>query len=152
MSYHLENSYDTVQVLSPTLAVEAIYCTIMTFPSGSIVQRAVPKDAFSQNKGFGILSSLATAVEDMIAGGLADSASGSQTVDASGLIADVVVFTVSYTPPNPIAGTLTTTVEVPVDVLTADTQFGSFLTGGTGGSAADRVRAAYDSLVTLAGG
>lgn len=147
-TYRLENSYDTVQVLSPTLAVEAIYCTIMTAPSGSIVQRAVPKTEFQSDQGSGILSSLATAVEDMIAGGLATAASGSQTVDASGLLADVVVFTVSYTPPNPIAGTLTTTVEVPVDVLTADTSFGAFLTGG---SAIERVKAAYDSLVALAG-
>jgi hypothetical protein len=148
-TYRLENSYDTVQVLSPTLAVEAIYCTIQTSPSGSIVQRAVPKTEFASDQGEGILSSLATAVEDMIAGGLASSASGTQGVDSSGLIFDAVTFTVQYTPPTLIAGTLTTTVDVPVDVLTADTSFGSFLTGG---SAQERVKAAYDSLVKLAGG
>ena len=118
-------------------------------PSGSIVQRAVPKTEFQSDQGEGILASLATAVEDMIAGGLATHASGTQGVDSSGLIFDAVTFTVEYTPPTPVAGTLTTTVDVPVDVLTADTSFGSFLTGG---SAVDRVRAAYDSLVKLAGG
>jgi hypothetical protein len=149
MTYRLVNSYDTVQVLSPTLAVEAIYCTILSMPSGSIVQRAVPKTEFESDQGVGILESLSTAVEDMIAGGLATAASGTQGVDDSGLLYDAVTFTVQYTPPGVIAGTLTTTVDVPVDVLTADTSFGSFLTGG---SAQERVRAAYDSLVKLAGG
>jgi hypothetical protein len=148
MTYRLEDSYDTVQVLSPTLAVDAIYCTIITAPSGSVVQRAVPKTEFQSDAGAGILNSLANAVEEALAGGLASAAVGTQDVDESGLLYDAVIFTVEYTPPNLIAGALTTTVTIPVDVLTADTSFGSFLTGG---SAADRLRAAYDKLVALAG-
>lgn len=149
MSYRLLSSYDTVQVLGATSAVDVIYCTIATSGSGSIVQRAVPKAEFVQDNGEGILSSLADAVDNAISGGLADAATGTQDLDESGLLYDAVVFTVSYTPNTPTTGPITTTVTIPVDVLTADTSFGGFLTGG---SAADRLRAAYDSLVKLAGG
>lgn len=149
MAYALLSSYDTVQVLSATTAVDVIYCTIATSPSGSIVQRAVPKSEFVVDQGEGILDSLAKAVEDAIAGGLATAATGTQDIDTSGLLYDAVVFTVSYQPPTPTAGPITTTVTIPVDVLTADTSFGSFLTGG---SAADRLDAAYQSLKKLAGG
>lgn len=149
MGYVLLSSYDTVQVLSATSAVDVIYCTIVTSGSQSVVQRAVPKTEFTNDQGAGILDSLATAVDDAISGGLASFAVGTQGVDPQGLIYDAVTFTVEYTPNYPTAAPLTTTVEVPVDVLTADTSFGGFLTGG---SAADRLRAAYDSLVKLAGG
>jgi|SRR5579864_2061302 len=156
MGYALIGSYDTVQVLSATSAVDVIYCTIVTSGSRSIVQRTVPKAEFSQDQGEGILSSLADAVDGAISGGLATSAVGTQGVDSNGLIYDAVVFTVTYVPPRLTAGPLTTTVEIPVDVLTADTQFGSFLSGPgagqPGGSAADRLDAAYQSLVKLAGG
>lgn len=149
MSYRLLSSYDTVQVLGATSAVDVIYCTIVTSGSGSIVQRAVPKAEFVTDQGEGILLSLADAVDNAISGGLADAATGTQDIDESGLLFDAVVFTVSYTPNTPTTGPITTTVTIPVDVLTADTSFGGFLTGG---SAADRLRAAYDSLVRLAGG
>lgn len=149
MGYSLLSSYDTVQVLSASAAVDVIYCTIITTGSGSIVQRAVPKTEFVSDQGGGILSSLADAVDNAISGGLADSATGTQDLDESGLLYDAVVFTVSYTPQYATTGPLTTTVTIPVNVLTADTSFGGFITGG---SASDRLRAAYDSLVKLAGG
>lgn len=149
MGYALIGSYDTVQVLSATSTVEVLYCTIVTSGSGSTVQRTVPKAEFAADKGEGILSSLADAVDNAISGGLATGAVGTQGIDANGFIYDAVTFTVSYTPPYPTASPLTTTVEIPVDVLTADTSFGGFVTGG---SAADRLNAAYQSLVKLAGG
>ena len=148
MTYRLESSYDTVQVFSPTLATEAIYCTIMTAPSGSIVQRTIPKSEFNADQGAGLLESLTAAVEDALAGGLATAAFGTQGVDAAGLIYDAVAFTVTYDPPSPRARPLTTQVEIPMDVLTADTSFGSFLAGG---SATERLQAAHDRLATLAG-
>lgn len=149
MAYRLISSYDTVQVLSATQAVDAIYCTIVTAGSGSTVQRTVPKSEFAQDHGAGILNSLASAVDDAISGGLAVGATGIQDIDGEGLLFDAVVFTIQYTPAYPTAEPLTTTVTIPVDVLTADTSFGGFLTGG---SAADRLQAAYQHLVTLAGG
>jgi|SRR5579863_2754560 len=148
MTYRLEDSYDTVQVLSPTLAVEAIYCTIMSAPSGSIVNMTVSKVDFDADQGAGLLDGLSTAVEDALSGGLATAAVGTQGVDDSGLLYDAVVFTVTYAPPNQVAGTLRTTVEIPVNILTADTGFGSFITGG---SASDRLKAAYAKLQALAG-
>lgn len=148
--YVLQSSYDTVQVLSSTLAVDAIFCTIVTNGSGSIVNRTLPKTAFDSGGASGALDSLAQAVDNAISGGLASGAVGTQGVDDSGLIYDAVVFTIEYVPPGGSAAPITTTVEIPVNVLTADTQFGSFLSGG--GSAIDRLNAAYQQLVTLAGG
>lgn len=147
--YTLQSSYDTVQVFSPTEAVDSIFCTIVTDGSGSVVQRTIPKDSFGTGRDVGLLESLATAVDDAISGGLATGAVGTQDVDDQGLIMDAVTFTVTYTPSQPTIGPLTTTVTIPVNVLTADTQFGSFLGGG---SATDRLGAAYDNLRTLAGG
>lgn len=149
MAYRLLDSYDTVQVLSPTTAVDAIYCTIQTSGHGAVVQRTVPKTEFEADRGDGILASLATAVDQVLDGGLAVAAQGTQDVDNAGLLYDGVVFTVEYLPPFATAGPLTTTVTVPVNVLTADTQFGSFLTGG---SAQDRLQAAYQRLVALSEG
>lgn len=148
MGYALISSYDTVQVVSPTQAVDALYCTIRTTGSGSIVNRTVPQAEFVQDQGAGILNSLATAVDDAISGGLATAAVGSQGIDASGLLFDAVTFTVTYVPSYTTAAPLTATVEIPVDVLTADTSFGSFITGG---SATERLGATYQHLKTLAG-
>lgn len=149
MSYLLQDSYDTVQVLSPTLSVDAIYCTIVSLPSGSVLQRTVPKDEFDRDQGQGILASLSQAVEDLISGGLATGAYGAQEPDDSGLIQDVVVFTVGYVPQGVIAGTITTTVSIPVNILTADTS----IIGGSGlESPAQLLRDAYDRLAAMATG
>lgn len=149
MGYALISSYDTVQVFSPTSAVDAIYCTIRTTGSGSIVSRSVPQTEFVTDQGAGILDSLATAVDDAISGGLATAAAGSQGIDVSGLLYDAVTFTVTYAPPYQTIAPLTATVEIPVDVLTADTSLGGFLAGG---SATEQLQATYQHLKTLAGG
>ena len=148
-AYTLQSSYDTVQVFSASEVVDAIFCTIATNGHGAIVNRTIPKKNFgSGGVDVGMLDSLATAVDQAIDGGLAIAAVGVQDVDASNLLTDAVQFTVQYTPAKPTIGPLTTTVTVPVDVVAADTSFGSFLTGG---SMTERLQAAYDNLKTLAG-
>lgn len=146
--YNLLSSYDTVQVLSASTAAEAVYCTIQTHGSGSIVQRTVPKAEFNKDRGVGILDSLAHAVDNAISGGLASDAVGTQDIDGTGLVYDAVVFTVEYEPAYITVEPLTTTVTIPVNVLTADTAIGGAVAGG---SAAERLQAAYLRLKALAG-
>lgn len=149
MGYVLQSSYDTVQVLSSTSAVDVIYCTIVTSGSGSVVQEAIPKSQFDANQGAGELNALADAVDGAISGGLATFAVGTQGVDSSGLIYDAVTFTVQYVPPNPTFAPITTTVEIPIGVLTLDTGIALHITGG---NTTERLQAAYDQLRALAGG
>lgn len=149
MSYQTIDSVDVVQVFSPTLVSDALLVTIQSYPSGSVLIRTVPQDIFTAGGTSPILASLSSAVETILQGGLATAAQGTQGIDDSGLIFDAVDFTVTYTPESPIPGTLTATVQVAVDALTADTGFGSFLTGG---SAEDQIQATYDRLAAMASG
>jgi hypothetical protein len=136
-------------VFSPTLVSDALLVTIRSFPSGSVLIRTVPQDIFSGGGTSPILASLSDAVEGILEAGVATAAVGTQAIDDSGLLFDAVTFTVSYVPSLAVPGTLTATVDVPVDVLTADTQFGSFLAGG---SATDRIQATYERLAGMASG
>lgn len=149
MSYLLLDSVEAVQVYSPTLVADVLVCTIQSFPSGSVLLRTIPQTSFNDDQGQGLLSSLSSAVENVISEGSAIAANGLQVVDDNGLLADVVRFTVGYTPPNGTPGEITATVDVPVNVLTADTQFGSFIEGG---SALERISATYQRLAAMATG
>jgi hypothetical protein len=149
MSYQLVNSVDTVQILGPSTAVEGLLCTIQSFPSGSILLRMVPLAEFNADEGQGILSSLSNAVEQILGEGTATAATGFQGLDANGLLYDAVTFTVTYTPQTPTGGDITAPVTIPVNVITADTQFGAFLSGG---SAADQISATYQKLAAMSSG
>jgi len=149
MAYVLLDAYETVQVFGPNLASQGQLCTIHSTPSGSVLIRTVPQASFDADQGQGLLSSLSQAVEDILSGGLASAAVGTQGIDDAGLLFDAVDFTVTYTPTTAIPGTISTVVEIPVTILTADTGFGSFLTGG---SAHDQLQAAQDKLAAMATG
>lgn len=149
MPYVLLSSAATVQVYSPILVSDALICTFQSAPSGSVLIRTVPQASFAADQGGALLESLSDAVEGILGEGIATDATGTQGVDNSGLLYDAVLFTVAYVPPTPIPGAITGSVEIPVTVLTADTSFGAFLTGG---SAAERILAEYNRLKALAGG
>ena len=149
MSYQTIDSIEVVQVFSPTLVSDALLVTIRSYPSGSVLIRTVPQDIFSSGGTSPILASLSDAVEQILEAGVATAAAGTQGIDDSGLLYDAVVFTVTYVPSMPIPGEISATVTIPVDVVTADTQFGSFLTGG---SAADQINATYERLAAMATG
>lgn len=149
MSYQTIDSVETVQVFSPTLVSEALLVTIRSFPSGSMLIRTVPLDVFNSGGTSPLLASLSDAVESILQEGTATAAQGTQGIDESGLIFDAVDFTVTYVPPDPIPGQITATVEIPVNVITEDTGFGSFTTGG---SAADQITATYQRLADMYGG
>lgn len=149
MAYTLLSSYDTVRVLSATSATDVIYCTIATGRHGAIVQYTVPKGSFNADQGGTVLGIFSDAVDALMDAPFVLGATGEQTVDASGLIQDVVVFTIGYTPANGTAGQITTTVALPVTTVVADESIAGLLPGGT---AFDQLETEYQRLQALAGG
>lgn len=149
MGYTLLDSTETVQVFSPTLVSGALFCTIQSSPSGSILVRTIPPTDAVPGQQSALLESLSDAVESILQEGIATAAQGTQGIDPTGLLYDAVIFTVTYVPPYASPGQIQGTVEIPVNTITADTQFGSFIEGG---SAADQIAAEYAMLKKLAGG
>lgn len=147
MSTQLLNSDPQVQVVG-ALTTEGQVVNFRSFPSGSALVRWISQDAFTSDQGKALQDSLGDAVENILQDGMAVDAVGVQTIDNSGFIADNVDFTVRYTPTYPSLGGATTTVRIPVAILTADTSFGSFLEGG---SAPEMIAEAYARLRALAG-
>lgn len=138
----------TVQVLAANQVIKVEEVGFATKPSGVYAQVYVPWAEWEADHGTPYISALATGIEDLIAGGLADGGAFVQDIDPStGLLTDYIDFTVSYSPSG-VALPMTTTVRVPVTLLGVDTGFGGFLSGG---SATDMLRAAYDALVATAG-
>ena len=142
-NYQTIDSYRDVQVLSASSVIDVQIVSAVTKPSGVTFSRAVPYQEWINQTGFDVIGQTATAIEDLISGGLASGGSGAEEVDASGLLQFVVEFVVQAQTPAGMPGPFQTTVTIPVEALTLDTQFGSFLTGG---SPADQLRAALDAL------
>ena len=141
----------TIQVLSPTQTLDVERVPFTTRPSGVSGWRYVPLDAWLAQGADAWIAPLATAIEDLISGGLASYAVMIEDVDPStNLLVDYVEFTVAYTSPDG-SFTSTTRVDVPVNLLTLDTGFFGSI-GGTGGTAspADMLKAAYDQLAATA--
>ena len=128
-SYELIGSYSTVQVLSPTLTNEIEYCTIRTQPSLVIASKPVQRTVFDAGQAGEELSIFAEAIEQIMSSDHAIvSATGSQVLDpASGLLDDVVIFTVAY-PDATTGNAVTAEAVVPVGLLDfSDGQIGSVL-------------------------
>jgi hypothetical protein len=144
------------QVLSPTQVLDIMRVGFVTSPTGVYAERMVPVAAWKAGGAADWIAPLATAIEDMISGGLASYAYWGQEVDpATNLLADFVSFVVTYDPGDgrPVQEAIAT---VPVADLTTDVQFfdvGRFFPGQTGApsqSPQDVVRATYDRLVATA--
>lgn len=122
-SYTPLESHRDIQVLSGTQVIDVERVAGTTVPSGIYFERVVPLTIFGTAAATAYVSRLAQAIEDRISSGLADSAAFVQDVDASGLLFDAIEFLVSYVGPHPEGGAFTTTVTVPVNLLTADPAF-----------------------------
>ena len=147
MATQLLNADPQVQVVGQITA-DGLVVNFQSTPSGSVLVRWISRDDFTSDRGKALQDSLGAAVENILQDGMAVDATGVQTIDNSGFIADNVDFTVRYVPTYPSLGGASSTVRVPVSVLVADTQFGSFLEGG---SAPDMIAAEYARLKGLAG-
>jgi hypothetical protein len=146
-SYTVVSQRKTVQQLAGNQVIDVEEVGFVTIPTGIYAQVYVPYQEWLANRGAQYIDALATGIENLIAGGLADSGSFAQDIDPNtDLLADFIDFRVSYTPPTPLLA-MTTDVRIPVSLLGVDTGFGSFISGGT---AADQLRAAYDELAATA--
>jgi len=116
-------SHRDIQVLSPTLVVDVERVSAATVPHNVTFERIVPLTIFGTSAADAYIGELATAIEQRLDSGLADAAAFTQDVDGSGLIIDAVEFVVSIAggPDQPFP--FSTTVTVPVTLLTADPAF-----------------------------
>ena len=115
--YSLIGSYTTVQVLSPTVVTPIEYCTIQTSPSGVIASIPVDETEFTVNGIGPILIAFAEAIETVMSDTRVISGVGNQTIDANGLLADNVTFTVQYTSASTPPSGVTAEALVPVELL-----------------------------------
>lgn len=116
-SYSLKASYSTVQVLSPTLTEEVVYCTIQTIPSNVVASLAVSQTSFDNNGAAETLTAFANNIEQIMQSANVNAAQGGQTIDATGLLEDNVVFIVDYEPPGTSGTAITAEADVPVGLL-----------------------------------
>jgi hypothetical protein len=124
--YALKGSYPTVQVLSPSLVNDVQYCTIQTDPSGVIASIPVQQDIFDSGATGPELTNFADAIEQIMNDVNVIGAVGSQTLDANGLLADQVAFTVEYVAPGSSGTSVTAEALVPVTMLNfTDAQIGT---------------------------
>ena len=116
-SYSLVSSYSTVQVLSPTLVNEVVYCTIRTSPSSVLASKPVDETVFHSGGAGTDLLNFANAIEDLMSQTPVIAATGQQQIDASGLLQDFVTFTVQYVPKGSSGTSVTAEADVPVAIL-----------------------------------
>jgi len=116
-SYVLIASESTVQVLSPTLVNDVVYCTIQTQPSGVIASMPVQADVFKVGGAGPELTAFTNAIEQIMDIEPVIAAVGEQSIDASGLLKDNVAFTVEYTPTSTTPTSVTAEALVPVGML-----------------------------------
>ena len=148
MSYSLIASESTVQVLSPTVVNDVVYCTIQTHPSGVIASIPIDAQLFLNQTISGELLAFAEAIELVMAEEGVVAGTGGQSIDPSGLLSDEVTFVVQYVPPGSTATAVTADAVVPVDYLRQP----KTTTSGTGFAQAkaiiDATRAALEAAAT----
>ena len=146
-TYQIITERRTVHVLSQTQVVDSQEIGFNSLPSGTYCQVLVPVAAWKANGPAAWVQPLADAIEGLIPGSGATSATFTQDVDASGLLTDFLDFTVTYTPTGGVGLPLSTVVRIPVAYLTLDQAI------ATAGhiAPAELIGDAYHRLVTDAG-
>ena len=149
MGYELLTSESTVQVLSPSVVNNVVYCTIRTTPSGAIVSIPVQEKSFNDKTSGVELTNLANATEQIMGLDHVIAGSGVQELDNSGLLVDKVAFTVEYVPTGTTGTSVTAEALVPVGYL-------NFTDGAIGQASLTNVEAiiddVYANLQAAAGG
>jgi hypothetical protein len=104
-------------VLSATVTNPVEYCTVQTSPSNVIAQIPVDKSTFDAGGASTELALFAGGIEELMLEPGVIAATGSQTIDVTGLLADNVVFTVQYVPPGSSGTSITGEAVVPVGLM-----------------------------------
>lgn len=115
--YSLVASETTTQVISPTVVIPIEYVTIQTTPSGVIASLPVMRSEFDAGAAGILLQDYANNIEQLMGMAHVIAGQGSQTLDANGLLADNVVFTVQYVPASGNATAVTAEAVVPTGLL-----------------------------------
>jgi hypothetical protein len=143
-------SFTTVQVVSPSQVIDVLRVTFRTTPSGVVAFASVPykglvgivpgdvgaiEDRFIEPLAFGI--------ERMMGSGKVASATGSEDVDASGLLVDYIDAVVSYQPATAgQPGPFEQVIRIPVHAFDEPSFYGPLIQA--------RIDAAYQAMVDLA--
>lgn len=148
-NYQLLTTASSVQVLSPTLVQPIVDATIQTSPHGVIMNYWIDEITWKAGEGPALLEAVAGGVEHIMTSEPVIAGVGSQQLDANGLLAQFVTFTVAYQVPGSNAGPATVDVDVPVG------DFGQSAIAGENfglNDASARIQAGYQQLVALANG
>lgn len=117
MGYQLIASESTVQVLSPTVVNDVLYCTVESTQSGVIASTPIPADANTAVLQFAALLPFVSAIDEVMNHGHVIAGVGRQSIDDNGLIQDNVAFTVQYIPQGWTTSNITAEVLIPNTVL-----------------------------------
>lgn len=147
-THSLLSSYATVQVLSPTVVNDVLYCTIQTQPSRVVASSPVQADIFNAGRAGAALNWFAHGIEEIMKLDHVIAGAGTQTIDTSGLLSDQVSFTVQYVAPG-TSGT-SVTAEAPVDASLLN-QYDPDLASAGITQAEAIVAATYNNLKIAAG-
>ena len=148
-NYDLLASQSSIQVLSPTLTQPVVDATLRTKPHGVIFEYWLDKADWDAGTAPALLEAVCGGVEHIMASEPVISGVGGAQLDASGLLAQYITFTVAYTPPGSTTPPLTVDVDVPV------TDFGQDAIAGENFGLADAaaiIQDAYSKLVAAAAG
>lgn len=147
--YDLLASEPTVQVLSPTLVNDVVYCTIQTTPSGVIASIPVQQDVFNLGTAGVELFNFADAIEQIMAINYVIAGVGTQQIDNAGLLQDFVTFTIGYPKEHAEGSTVTVSADIPVDTLNfSDAEIGRVALQNV----ENILNLAYDNLAAAARG
>ena len=117
MAYSLLASQSTVHVLSPTESMDAVRATVVSPGHTAIAASIVPETIWGTAAGADQLNQYAFGIDWLLDHTAAIAATGTQSIDANGLLQHNVTFTVAYTPPGLTTGPLTVQVDVPNELL-----------------------------------
>lgn len=143
-------SYATVQVTGPTTAVDVLRITFRTIPSAVVAQANAPYKSLVgiapgdvEAVADRFIGPLAYGIERMMGLGYVAGAIAAEDTDASGLLVDYIDATVEYVPPTAGTDTFTEIIRIPVFAFDEPSFFLPLVR--------DKLQAAYDGLVALAG-
>lgn len=147
--YDLLATSDTIQVLSPTLTLPSVVCTLRSKPTGMIFQYAVAKATWDAGDAPPLLELVAEHAEHLISATPAFEGTGGDRLDANGMREFYIAYTVGDSVPGFPPNTLTAEVDIPVGDLDQDTIAGENV--GLDDAIA-KIQTAYDLLVAGAAG
>jgi hypothetical protein len=135
-NYSIETQRRTVQVLGPTDVLDVMEVGARTRPHGVFFQRSVPYAAWETDGADSFVEPVAASIEGRLGDDFIGGAIYTQDVDATGLLQDLIEFTV-WLPEN---HAMTTVVPVQVDLLGGTDTFVQGIVAAQFQSALDALR------------